>query len=65
MILNTMALPFVDINCPPAHVLADTFVGSVSNSCRNEKAHPEYVVPKSIAATNSLLLFLEAFKVKY
>lgn len=37
---------------PLDQVLEDTRNGSRSNSCRNEKAYPEYVVPKSIAATS-------------
>ena len=36
------------------HCLDETLVGSESNSCLNENAQPEKVVPKSIAATSSL-----------
>lgn len=31
-------------------------LGLASYSCRLQEAYPEYVVPKSIAATNSFLL---------
>ena len=45
--------PFRETSWPPVQFLADTLVGSLSNSCLKENAHPEYVVPKSIAATSN------------
>ena len=42
---------FDDIWLDPCQTAACTFV----QSALEEKAHPEYVVPKSIAATNNLL----------
>jgi len=47
---------FSEISWPPAtqFVLALIFGGSLSNSWRKANAYPEYVVPKSIAATTRL-----------
>ena len=51
MSITLKTIPFKDTSCPPVHDFADILMGSVSNSCLKENAHPEYVVPKSIAAT--------------
>ena len=52
--LKSMHVDVFNDCSPPevaSHVLAETLVGSLLNSWRNEKANPEYVVPKSMAAT--------------